>query len=184
METIIEYLSEAMENGSLCYFKDLHHGNRVMNVVNLNETIHLRSGHVIYRSDLPTLDENARKEFYILRPVPDVLNPPHAARNGLVGMIVGTWQSIREWIIYDWEASPSRLMAEVFAASINLTASMYLAAHTYDANLAVVYAAWLSASVLFCGCALSRRSVGFFVLYGCFVIIETMGFLNSLGVFR
>ncbi len=72
MEPVVEYLSEAMETATLCYFKNLHHGNRIMNVVDRTNTIHLRSGRIISRSELPALDHDARKQFLILRPVTEV----------------------------------------------------------------------------------------------------------------
>lgn len=84
------------------------------------------------------------------------------------------------WIKEDFNTHPWRFAAESIGMTLNLAAAMTMAVYSPNPPMFEVYIIFLIASIFLISAAISRRSTGFTVLYIGFILIDLVGFFNTL----
>ena len=89
-------------------------------------------------------------------------------------------RTVLNWIKEDFSTHTWRFVAEVLGMGLNLIAAMTMAVYSPNPPMFQVYILFLIASIFLISAAISRRSTGFTVLYIGFIIIDLVGFVNTL----
>jgi len=85
-----------------------------------------------------------------------------------------------EYIRADYQAHKVRMVAECLGMVISVGVALLLALTTPYPPMLLAYLGWNLASTLLLLCAWHRGSVGLMVLYGMFLVIDTMGLIRTL----
>lgn len=85
-----------------------------------------------------------------------------------------------QFILADWQSHKLRLAAEACGVSLSIGIALVLAWTTPNPPMLVCYAGWNLASVLLVLSSYSRGSVGLTVLYGAFLLIDTVGLVRTV----
>jgi len=80
----------------------------------------------------------------------------------------------------DWHSHKIRFFAEVLGMVLSISVAVVLALTTPAPPMLLCYTLWLMASGLLVSTSYHRGSVGFTLLYGLFLIVDSIGFFRTL----
>ena len=87
---------------------------------------------------------------------------------------------VRDWIASDWRQHPSRVCAELLGMGLSLCVALLLAWTTPAPPMLWCYVIWIVASLCLLSAAVSRGSVGLSLLYGGFLVIDSVGLWRTI----
>ena len=91
-----------------------------------------------------------------------------------------TRKKVSDWIRDDFSKNPLRFVCEALGMGFNFAACIWMATTAPNPPMLQIYTLFLIATVFLFSCAVSRRSTFFSLMYIGFLIIDGVGFFNSL----
>lgn len=88
-----------------------------------------------------------------------------------------------EFIINDYREDGYRFILELIGMFASIFASLVLAVTVPEPNIGWCYALWMIGSSCLLTASLSRGSTGFTIIYGTFLVIDSIGMARWFGVF-
>lgn len=85
-----------------------------------------------------------------------------------------------QFVKADWHSHKLRLACEALGMLLSIGVAIVLALTTPHPPMLLCYGLWLLASGLLVSTSYSRGSVGLTALYGCFLIVDSIGALRTL----
>jgi hypothetical protein len=87
---------------------------------------------------------------------------------------------IVSWIRGDWNSHPVRMCAEILGMVLSLFVALLIAWTTPYPPMLWCYILWNTASLCLVSAAVSRGSLGLTLLYGGFLVVDTVGLWRTL----
>ena len=91
-----------------------------------------------------------------------------------------TRKVVLEWIHDDFGKNPLRFVCEALGMSTNFAACIWMAMTSPTPPMFEIYILFLIATSFLLGCAVSRGSTFFTMMYVGFLIIDGIGFYNAI----
>lgn len=86
------------------------------------------------------------------------------------------------YILDDYRSNKVRAIAEIVGMLIGVGVSVVLAVTTPVPPMVLCYMGWVVSAILLGVSSWHRGSTGLTILYGSFLVIDTIGLLRTLGV--
>lgn len=77
-----------------------------------------------------------------------------------------------DWIKNDWKSNRFRFCVEVFAWVLSVSCALTMALTVPNPPLKFLYIPWVTSTIVYAGCAYSRRSFGMLANYTLLAIID------------
>ncbi len=88
-----------------------------------------------------------------------------------------------EFIVNDYQEDGYRFVLELIGMICSIFASLILAITVPEPNIGWCYVLWMIGSSCLVSASLSRGSTGFTIIYGTFLVIDSIGMMRWFGIF-
>lgn len=85
-----------------------------------------------------------------------------------------------QFILQDWASHKRRFLAESTGMTLSILVALVMMVTTPSPPMLLCYVLWELASALLMLASYSRGSVGFTLLYGGFLVIDSVGLIRTL----
>jgi hypothetical protein len=83
-----------------------------------------------------------------------------------------------DWIKNDWKSNRFRFCVEVFAWVLSVSCALTMALTVPNPPLKFLYIPWVTSTIVYAGCAYSRRSFGMLANYTLLAIIDGIALIK------